>query len=73
MSIGLQEITLIVIAIIILFGAKRIPEIARSLGRASYEFKKAKESIQQEAQELTDAVNSIPENTQKDDTNKVGM
>lgn len=73
MSIGLQEITLIVIAIIILFGAKRIPEIARSLGRASYEFKKAKESIQQEAQELTDAVNSIPENIQKDDTNKVGM
>ena len=38
-----------------IFGAKRIPELARSLGRASYEFKKAKDEIIKETAELKDA------------------
>ena len=38
-----------------LFGAKRIPEIARALGRASHEFKKAKDEIINETEELKDA------------------
>ena len=32
MSIGIQEITLILIVILLLFGAKRIPELARAFG-----------------------------------------
>ena len=39
MSIGFTEILLIVIFVLLVFGAKRIPELARALGRASYEFK----------------------------------
>lgn len=42
MSLGITEILLILVVIILLFGGKRIPEIARALGRASYEYKKAK-------------------------------
>jgi sec-independent protein translocase protein TatA len=38
--IGTTEIVLIVIAIIILFGARRIPELMRSLGSGMREFKK---------------------------------
>ena len=38
MSLGLTEILVIFVAILLLFGAKRIPEIARALGRASHEF-----------------------------------
>ena len=53
MSVGIQEITLILIVILLLFGGNRIPELAKVLGRASYEFKKAKESIIKEAEELT--------------------
>lgn len=34
------EIALIVVALLLLFGAKRIPDIARSLGQALKEFKK---------------------------------
>ena len=45
MSLGLTEILVIFVAILLLFGAKRIPEIARALGRASHEFKKAKDEI----------------------------
>ena len=57
MSIGIQEITLILIVILLLFGGKRIPELARAFGRASYEFKKAKETIKKEADEITQEVN----------------
>jgi sec-independent protein translocase protein TatA len=38
--IGTTEILLIVLAVIILFGAKRIPELMRSLGGGVREFKK---------------------------------
>ena len=55
MSIGYTEIILILLVVLLLFGAKRIPELARSLGKASYEFKKAKDSIAREGEELADA------------------
>jgi sec-independent protein translocase protein TatA len=38
--IGATEIILIVIVILILFGAKRIPQLMRSLGSGVREFKK---------------------------------
>ena len=48
MSLGLPEILLILLVVLLVFGAKRIPEIARALGKASLEFKKAKSEIQKE-------------------------
>lgn len=42
-SLGPGEILLIVAAIALLFGAKRLPEVARSLGRARTEFRKGLE------------------------------
>ncbi len=62
MSIGIQEITLILIVLLLLFGGKRIPELAKALGRASYEFKKAKETIKKEADEI--AAETKPEEYQ---------
>jgi sec-independent protein translocase protein TatA len=38
--IGTSELILILLVILLLFGAKRIPEIARSIGRAMNQFKK---------------------------------
>ncbi len=60
MSIGIQEIVLILIVVVLLFGGKKIPELARALGKASYEFKKAKQTIQKEAEELAEAVKEEP-------------
>lgn len=40
MNIGWQEILLILFIVLILFGAKRIPDLAKSLGRGVKEFKK---------------------------------
>lgn len=56
MSLGLTEIALILVVVLILFGGKRIPELAKALGKAQYEYKKAKEMLQNEAQELKDSV-----------------
>lgn len=44
-SIGPFEILLICFIVLILFGSKRIPEVARALGKASREFKDAKDGI----------------------------
>ena len=37
--LGFREILIILLIILILFGAKKIPELARSLGRGITEFK----------------------------------
>lgn len=55
MGLSMTEILVIIAVILILFGAKKIPELARSLGRASYEFKKAKEDLVKETRELQEA------------------
>ncbi len=39
---GAEWIIIILVIVILFFGAKRIPELARSLGKASSEFQKAK-------------------------------
>lgn len=48
MNLGTSEILLIAFVIFIFFGAKRLPEIARSLGKGIGEFKKATREIQNE-------------------------
>lgn len=55
MGIGATEWLLIIVVVVLLFGAKRIPELARSLGMASHEFKKAKEDLSRESEELVKA------------------
>lgn len=40
-GIGMGEMLVILLVILLLFGAKRLPEIARSLGVSIFEFKKA--------------------------------
>ncbi|GIV57435.1 twin-arginine translocase TatA/TatE family subunit [Rhodocaloribacter litoris] len=47
-SIGMPELILIFLAILLIFGAKRIPEIARGLGKGIREFKDATRDIQRE-------------------------
>lgn len=48
MNLGPTEILLIVGAVVLLFGAKRLPEFARSLGKAKQEFKKGLDETEDE-------------------------
>lgn len=41
LNLGLPELLLIFLIVLLLFGAGRLPEIARSLGKAIQEFKRA--------------------------------
>jgi sec-independent protein translocase protein TatA len=47
-SFGPLEIGLIFLVILLVFGAKRIPEIARGMGKGIREFKDATKDIQRE-------------------------
>ncbi|MGQ0795014.1 MAG: Sec-independent protein translocase subunit TatA/TatB [Nitrosopumilaceae archaeon] len=52
-GIGIQEIIIIVVVIgIIIFGAKKIPELARTFGKAKGEFEKAKIEADKELKEF---------------------
>ena len=61
---GYENVILIVIFIgIILFGSKRIPELARSLGMARHEYDKAKyESIRERPENLKTSNEEIESN-----------
>jgi sec-independent protein translocase protein TatA len=45
---GGSEWILIVIAVLVLFGGRKIPEFMRGLGKGVREFKDAKENVRQE-------------------------
>ena len=46
MNIGWSEILVILFIILLLFGAKRLPDLARSLGKSLREFKKGRDEIE---------------------------
>lgn len=51
MNLGWQEILLILLIVLILFGAKKIPELAKGLGKGVREFKKGLHEIEDSAEE----------------------
>jgi sec-independent protein translocase protein TatA len=51
-NIGLPELLVILVIALLLFGAGRLPEIARSIGKSFHEFKKGVKEIEKDADEL---------------------
>lgn len=56
MNIGTQEMIFIVIIILLLFGGKKLPELARGLGKGIREFKDASDGIKRE---ISDQINNF--------------
>jgi sec-independent protein translocase protein TatA len=48
-GLGYQELLLILVIVLILFGAQRLPDLARSLGSSVKEFKKGVTDLKDEA------------------------
>lgn len=55
---GAEVIIIIIIGIVIIFGAKKIPEIARSFGKASTEYEKSRIEAKKEIEMIKKANNS---------------
>ena len=47
-NIGVSELLVLFFIVLLFFGAKRIPEVAKALGKASREFKKARDGVMDE-------------------------
>jgi sec-independent protein translocase protein TatA len=62
-GLGYQELLLILLIVVVLFGASRIPELARSLGTSIKEFKKG-------AAEVKEEVNSAASAAKKEEEKK---
>lgn len=71
--IATQEIFFIILIVVLLFGSKKIPELARGLGKGIREFKNATGDIQEEirktSREITDQVDVSKESRPKSTNN----
>ena len=59
-GMGGWEIMIVILVVLILFGAKRIPELAKGLGTGIKEFKKAAREVTEEVQNAGEIDNAPP-------------
>ena len=68
-GLGATEFIIIAVFILVFFGAKRIPELARGLGQGIKEFRQASKDIRREIEEsskdIEDAINTEEKKTTK--------
>ena len=69
-NIGFGELLIILVVVLVLFGAKRIPELAKGLGKGISEFKKGLKDVEDEinsndAKETKTETKEITENLHK--------
>lgn len=58
--LGTTETVIIAVLVLVLFGAKKLPTFARSLGKSMGEFRKAREEFEHELTRASDDVTSTP-------------
>lgn len=57
LNMGTPEIMLILFAVLLLFGGKKLPELAKGLGKGMREFKDASEGVKREIHRNINAIN----------------
>lgn len=60
---GMEWIIIVGLIVAVFFGAKKIPELARSIGRASGEFEKARIEAKNEVEKMKSMSANTPERT----------
>ena len=53
-GLGPLELGAIALIVILLFGASKLPKLARSMGSATGEFKKGRQEVEEELEEMQD-------------------
>lgn len=61
--IGGQEIIVIALIVLILFGGKKIPELMKGLGKGVKEYKKAMNGVEEEVRTATSTDDTAPHPT----------
>lgn len=54
-NIGMTEMIVILVVVLLIFGAKRLPEIGASMGKGIREFKRSIKDVRQSVEEPDDA------------------
>ena len=62
-GLGMPEILVIVLVLLIFFGAKRLPELAKGMGQGIKEFKKATREINVDDEEESPKIQEKPKDT----------
>jgi sec-independent protein translocase protein TatA len=57
--LGTQEIIIILVIVLLLFGGRKIPELMRGLGRGVREFNDAKNNVRKEIEDNVNNVNNV--------------
>ena len=63
--IGGQELLIILLVVLVLFGGKKIPELMRGLGKGVKEYKNAVNGVENEIKETTKELDTDKSNEQK--------
>jgi sec-independent protein translocase protein TatA len=61
--LGTQEIIIILVIVLLLFGGRKIPELMRGLGRGVREFNDAKNNVKQEIENNGNEIKKDPNTT----------
>ncbi|RNC85283.1 MAG: twin-arginine translocase TatA/TatE family subunit [Balneola sp.] len=69
-ALGATEIIIILAVVLVLFGAKRIPEFARGLGQGIKEFRQASKDIKREIEESSRDIDSAVNQDDSKNTTK---
>ena len=64
---GMELVLILVFVVLLLFGAKKIPEFARSLGKAKAEFQRGQMMVEREIREERDRYDAEDKKTEKKD------
>jgi len=64
-GIGTTELIIIMFIILLIFGAKKLPELAQGLGKGIREFKKASNEIQDELKTSAEPPKTPPKEDEK--------
>ncbi len=65
-NIGGQELFLILLIVLVFFGAKKLPELAKGLGQGIREFRKAAKDVQDEVDKEVKKIDQPSDTKPKD-------
>ena len=68
-NLGMGELLVILIVVLLLFGSKKIPEIAQGLGKGIREFKKSIKEVEEQITTPNNVVNDLKKSVKNIDEN----